>query len=188
MSSYSPSALATPANAITVARVLVSPVLFAIITSDQGSWPALALWFVLCASDGVDGFIARRHGATRSGAFLDPLADKILVLGAMFTLVGHEVFPIVPVVIIACRELIISLYRTMAGMRGVSVPASRGAKLKTLCQQVAVGLALAPPVAQNAAWLWEVMLWVAVVLTVVTGIDYLVRARRVSSQQLGPAA
>ena len=59
---------------------------------DGGSWIAFALWFVLCASDGIDGYIARRHGTTRSGAFLDPLADKVLVLGAMFTLVGNGVF------------------------------------------------------------------------------------------------
>ena len=70
---------------------------------------------MLCASDGIDGFLARRHGTTRSGAFLDPLADKVLVLGAMFTLVGRGVFPIVPVAIIAAREVAISLYRTFAG-------------------------------------------------------------------------
>ena len=67
--------------------------LFALITGSEGSWVALALWFVLCASDGIDGYLARRYGTTRSGAFLDPLADKVLVLGAMFTLVGRGVFP-----------------------------------------------------------------------------------------------
>ena len=87
--SHDPNALATWANAVTVARLLVSPVLFALITGGEGSWAALALWFVLCASDGIDGYLARRHGSTRSGAFLDPLADKVLVLGAMFTLVGR---------------------------------------------------------------------------------------------------
>ena len=72
-----------------------------------------------CAlSDGIDGYIARRHGTTRSGAFLDPLADKVLVLGAMFTLVGSDVFWIVPVAIIAARELVISMYRTVVGVEG----------------------------------------------------------------------
>ena len=55
------------------------------------------LWFVFCASDGIDGYIARRHGTTTAGAFLDPLADKVLVLGAMFTLVSTGVFWMVPV-------------------------------------------------------------------------------------------
>ena len=60
----------------------------------------------------------RRHGVTRSGAFLDPLADKILVLGAMFSLVREGVFWFLPVVIIAVREVLISLYRTVVGARG----------------------------------------------------------------------
>ena len=85
-----PGALATWANAITAGRLLLSPMMFWVIPEhDRGSWIAFALWFVLCASDGIDGYIARRHGTTRSGAFLDPLADKVLVLGAMFTLVGR---------------------------------------------------------------------------------------------------
>jgi CDP-diacylglycerol--glycerol-3-phosphate 3-phosphatidyltransferase len=186
VSNFSPSALATPANAVTVARVLVSPILFVLIKDDQGSWPAFLLWFILCASDGVDGYLARRQGTTRSGAFLDPLADKILVLGAMFTLVGRNVFPLVPVAIIATREIAISLYRSLAGHKGITIPASRLAKLKTLSQQMAVGFALLPLTAVDHALLWETLLWVAVVLTVVTGLQYLWHARRTATAQLGP--
>jgi len=169
-----PSALATWANAITVARLLLSPVMFLVIPADdQGSWVAFGLWFVLCASDAVDGIIARRHGATRSGAFLDPLADKVLVLGAMFTLVSNDVFWVVPVAIIAVREFVISIYRTVVGSRGVSVPASRMAKHKTLTQQLAVGFALLPLTAVDAPWLWNGFLWLAVVLAVISGFQYL---------------
>jgi len=182
--SHDPSAIATWANAVTVARVMISPVLFALITGSEGSWVALALWIVLCASDGIDGFLARRYGTTRSGAFLDPLADKVLVLGAMFTLVGRGVFPVLPVAIIAIREVSISLYRTFAGARGVSVPATPVAKLKTLFQQLAVGFALFPPTAVDGRNLWLTLLWISVVLTVVSGAHYLVRARRVATQQL----
>jgi CDP-diacylglycerol--glycerol-3-phosphate 3-phosphatidyltransferase len=182
--SHDPSAIATWANAVTVARVMVSPVLFALITGSEGSWVAFALWVVLCASDGIDGFLARRYGTTRSGAFLDPLADKVLVLGAMFTLVGRGVFPVVPVAIIAIREVTISLYRTFAGARGVSVPATPVAKLKTLFQQLAVGFALFPPTAVDGRNLWLTLLWIAVVLTVVSGAHYLLRARRVATKQL----
>jgi CDP-diacylglycerol---glycerol-3-phosphate 3-phosphatidyltransferase len=182
--SHDPSAIATWANAVTVARVMISPVLFALITGSEGSWVALALWIVLCASDGIDGFLARRYGTTRSGAFLDPLADKVLVLGAMFTLVGRGVFPVLPVAIIAIREVTISLYRTFAGARGVSVPATPVAKLKTLFQQLAVGFALFPPTAVDGRNLWLTLLWISVVLTVVSGAHYLLRARRVATQQL----
>jgi len=169
-----PSALATWANAITVARLLLSPVMFLVIPDDPyGSWVAFGLWFVLCSSDAVDGIIARRHGTTRSGAFLDPLADKVLVLGAMFTLVSNDVFWIVPVAIIAVREFVISIYRTVVGSKGVSVPASRMAKHKTLTQQLAVGFALLPLTAVDAKWLWNGFLWLAVVLAVVSGAQYL---------------
>jgi CDP-diacylglycerol--glycerol-3-phosphate 3-phosphatidyltransferase len=169
-----PSALATWANAITVARLLLSPVMFLVIPDDpNGSWVAFGLWFVLCSSDAVDGIIARRHGTTRSGAFLDPLADKVLVLGAMFTLVSNDVFWIVPVAIIAVREFVISIYRTVVGSKGVSVPASRMAKHKTLTQQLAVGFALLPLTAVDAKWLWNGFLWLAVVLAVVSGAQYL---------------
>ncbi len=173
-----PGALATWANAITVGRLLLSPLMFWVIPDDnQGAWVAFVLWFVLCASDAVDGAIARRHGVTRSGAFLDPLADKVLVLGAMFTLVGSGVFWIVPVAIIAVREFVISMYRTVVGTRGVSLPASRMAKNKTLAQQLAVGFALLPLTAVDATWLWNGFLWLAVVLAVWSGAKYLWHAR-----------
>ncbi len=182
--SHDPNALATWANVVTVGRVMISPVLFALITGSEGSWVALALWVVLCASDGIDGYLARRYGSTRSGAFLDPLADKVLVLGAMFTLVGRGVFPVLPVAIIATREVVISLYRTFAGAKGVSIPATPVAKLKTVFQQLAVAFALFPPTAVDGRWLWLTLLWIAVALTVISGAHYLLRARRVVTEQL----
>ena len=134
---------------------------------------------VLCASDGIDGFLARRYGTTRSGAFLDPLADKVLVLGAMFTLVGRGVFPVLPVAIIAIREVAISLYRTFAGARGRERARDPARQAQDLFQQLAVGFALFPPTAVDGRNLWLTLLWISVVLTVVSGAHYLLRARRV---------
>lgn len=169
-----PNALATWANAITVGRLLLSPLMFLVIPDDnQGSWVAFGLWFVLCVSDAIDGYLARRHGTTSSGAFLDPLADKVLVLGAMFTLVAHGAFPVIPVVLIAAREFTISIYRTLVASKGVSIPASQLAKWKTLFQQLAVGFALWPWFAVDGEWFWLTLLWVAVVLSLVTGVHYL---------------
>ncbi len=174
-----PGAIATWANGVTVGRVLIAPVLFALIPDKPGgSWVAFVLWFVLSASDAADGYLARRHGTTRSGAFLDPLADKILILGAMFTLVGRDVFWYVPVVIITVREVAISVYRSIVGTQGVSVPASKMGKVKTLTQQFAVGFALMPPTAQHARWFWLMWLWIAVALTVASGAQYFWRAYR----------
>jgi CDP-diacylglycerol--glycerol-3-phosphate 3-phosphatidyltransferase len=180
---YDPSAIATWANAVTVGRVLISPFLFILIRGDKGSWPAFFLWFVLCASDGIDGYLARRHGTTRSGAFLDPLADKVLVLGAMFTLVNEGVFWVVPVVLIAAREVAISVYRVFAGASGVSVPAKKLAKIKTVTQQFAVAFALAPLTTRRAQWTWQALLWGAVGLTLITGVQYFRASHRIAQAQ-----
>ena len=183
-----PNQWATWANAITVGRLLVSPLMFwAIPNDDMGSWISFGFWTVLCASDGIDGYIARRHGATSSGAFLDPLADKVLILGAMFTLVSTGVFWVVPVIIIAAREFIISIYRVLVSGRGISVPASKMAKYKTVFQQLAVAFALLPLTALDATWLWNGCLWIAVVLALVSGGQYLWKARQLEAT-IEPAA
>lgn len=169
------------ANAITTTRILLAPLVFLAIPEDgSGSWWSFTLWFVLCSSDGIDGYIARRRGPTAVGAFLDPLADKVLVLGAMFTLVAHEIYWVVPVAIIAARELLISGYRIVRGGRGVSVPASKLGKYKTVVQQFSVAFALFPITAADATWTWNILLWVALVLTIVSGAQYLWYAQRMA--------
>jgi CDP-diacylglycerol--glycerol-3-phosphate 3-phosphatidyltransferase len=170
--SFGPSALATPANLVTMARLLISPVLLVLLAHDDSSWPALAVWIVLAATDGVDGWMARRHGTTRSGAFLDPLADKVLVLGAMWALVGSGRFGWVPIALITVRELAIQAFRTYWGRRGLAVPATVWAKVKTFVQSVAVGLAIMPALEDNPG-VADGVLWAAVVLTLATGAQYL---------------
>lgn len=176
--SFGPSALATPANAVTLARVALTPLLLAVIVSSGPSLAVLGAWILLSATDGVDGYLARRHGTTRSGAFLDPLADKLLILGAMFALVARGLFWWLPVVIIAVREVAMSGYRSWVGRQGVSVPARSSAKVKTVVQGVAVGLALFPVVADHHLWIARAVLWVAVALTVVSGLQYLLDGAR----------
>ena len=75
--SFGPSAILTPANVITIARLLVAPVAFWMIIQQESSWPLWVLWALLTTTDSLDGYLARRQGTTRSGAFLDPLADKV---------------------------------------------------------------------------------------------------------------
>jgi CDP-diacylglycerol---glycerol-3-phosphate 3-phosphatidyltransferase len=177
---FGPSALATPANAVTLARVALTPLLLALIVGTGDSWPALTLWVILAGTDGLDGFLARRHGTTRSGAFLDPLADKFLVLGAMFALVATATFWWLPVGLITSREVAISLYRSWMGRQGVSIPARPWAKVKTVVQDVAVGFALLPLVADDQRWVANTVLWIAVALTLVTGAQYLLDGRRMA--------
>lgn len=183
-----PNAVATWANLITVSRIALSPVMFLVIPDhNRGAWLAFGLWFVLCVSDGIDGYLARRHGTTASGAFLDPLADKVLVLGAMFTLVATDMFWIVPVAIIAGREFMISVYRTFVASKGVSIPASRLAKWKTVFQQLAVGFALWPWFAVDATWVWIGLLWTAVGLSAVSAAHYLWYSRITEKALAGQA-
>ena len=176
---YGPSALATPANAVTMVRVLATPFLVLAILAGETGYALVAAWVLLAATDGADGWLARRHGTTRSGAFLDPLADKIVVLSAMAALVSVNRMWWVPVALIGVRELAVSAYRSYVGRRGVSVPARPWAKVKTVMQDVAVGLALIPATSDTFRGLVAAVLWAAVALTLATGAQYLWDGRRV---------
>ena len=178
--SFGPTALVTPANAVTMARVFITPVLLLWIAGTGASWPALILWIVLATTDGLDGYVARRHGTTRSGAFLDPLADKFLVLGALFALAAIGRFGWLPVGLVAVREIAMSGYRSWVARRGVSIPARASAKAKTALQDVAIGLALVPTLDGRADWLADGVLWAAVALTLISGAQYLIDGRRSS--------
>ena len=179
---FGPSALATPANAITVARLLAAPVYVVMLVAWGASWINVVVGFLLAASDGLDGHIARRQGPTRSGAFLDPLADKAVVLGALITLAAQGHLPWLPVVLITLREVGMQGYRSWVGRRGVSIPARSTAKVKTLVQDLAVGACIIPPLAHNHG-LQLTMIWLACALTLYTGVEYLIDGRRAMGRQ-----
>lgn len=173
---YGPSAMLTPANAVTIIRLLLSPGLLVMILAQPSSWGAVSFWIALAVTDGVDGYLARRFGTTRSGAFLDPLADKVLVLGALFALVAAHRFWVVPVALIAVREVTISVFRARLGRQGLAVPARNLAKVKTVVQEVAVGFALLPLTVEHP-FVANTCLWLATTLTLVTGVQYLLDGR-----------
>ncbi len=174
---FGPSALATPANAVTVARLLAAPVYVLMLVAWGASWINVVVGLILAGSDGLDGYMARRHGTTRSGAFLDPLADKACVLGAMFTLAAQGHLPWLPVILIAIREVGMQLYRSWVGRRGVSIPARKSAKIKTLVQDIAIGTCIIPPLAHQHT-LQVAAIWFACALTLYTGAEYLLDGRR----------
>jgi CDP-diacylglycerol--glycerol-3-phosphate 3-phosphatidyltransferase len=169
---FDQSALATPANFVTIARILVAIPTLALIRRDGSSWLTVGLWFAITSTDSLDGWLARRDGATRSGAFLDPVADKLIVIGGLAVLADRGVFPWWPVLLIAARELGISLYRSVAGRRGIVLPAQRLGKYKAFTQYIAVGFVLLPI---SADWIrvQDAALALAVVLTVVSGLQIL---------------
>jgi len=174
---FGPSALRTPANVVTALRFALTVPLLRIIVEDGVSWRAAMGWIVLACTDGLDGWLARRDGTTRSGAFLDPLADKFLAIGGLSALAAQGIFPWLAVGLITAREVGVSAYRTAAGRRGISLPARQLGKMKTVFQLTAVGVALCPSTAEPAGLALSI-LWVAVALTVVSGLDIVLAAQR----------
>jgi CDP-diacylglycerol--glycerol-3-phosphate 3-phosphatidyltransferase len=179
---FGTDALATPANFITLGRLLFAVPTLLLIERDGSTWLTWALWFALCLSDGIDGWLARRDGATRSGAFLDPIADKVLTLGGFVALVSRGDVWWLPVAIMAAREVWISTYRSVAARKGVSLPAVRLGKWKAFFQMLAVG-AYVWPVTADVHWLCVTIVWIAVTLTVVSGIDIVRRGYRRQTAQ-----
>lgn len=175
---FEKSARLTPANGITLVRLLASPVVVVLIVTLRVSWVTVLVWVALASTDFVDGWVARRQGTTTSGAFLDPLADKFLVLGALAALAATGATGWIPFALIAGRELGISAYRSVVARRGISVPARPLAKAKTAAQDLAITLLVLPGVDGRYPWLGQDVLWAAVVLALASGGQYLLDARR----------
>ena len=172
--------LMTAANGVTVARIAATPVLVLVVLDGVPSWAALVLWTVLASSDAADGWVARRRGKSASGAFLDPLADKFLVLGAMAAIAALGKFTWAPIGLLAAREALITAYRVVVARQGVSVPARRAAKVKTLVEFLTVGLVLVPVAGASEGTLSQaarVALWFAVALAWASAAQYLFDSR-----------
>lgn len=183
-----PASSGNLANIITVVRILLAPLFVVLLVLDGGAdgplrIAAAVLFIVAIATDGVDGMLARRRNlVTDLGILLDPIADKLLTGAALVMLAVLAELPWWVVVVILVREWGITLYRFMV-LRDRVVPASRGGKLKTVVQAVAISFALVPFWQWFGEWVHvvnTVLMSAAVVLTVVTGIDYLVQAWRLN--------
>ena len=106
-------------------RLVVAVPTLLLIREQGSNWTTVGLWFAITSTDSLDGWLARRDGATRSGAFLDPVTDKLIVIGGLAVLADRGDFPWWPVLVIAAREIGISIYRSLAGRRGIVLPAQR---------------------------------------------------------------
>lgn len=182
----SPASSGNLANIITVVRILLAPLFVVLLVLDGGAdgplrVAAAVLFIVAIATDGVDGMLARRRNlVTDLGILLDPIADKLLTGAALVMLAVLAELPWWVVAIILVREWGITVYRFIA-LRDRVIPASRGGKLKTVVQAVAISFALLPLWTVLGEWvhiLNTVLMSAAVVLTVWTGVEYLVQARR----------
>ena len=185
-----PAADAAPSNwnlpnALTVLRILGVPVFLWLLLQEGGEdagwrWWAFGVFALLMITDKIDGDLARsRNLVTDFGKIADPIADKALMIGALVGLNIIELLPWWITAIIVVRELGITLWRVAQLRRGHVVPASKCGKLKTVAQSLAVALFLMP-----LAWLfwpaWIVMI-IAVAITVVTGIQYIVDSRKAAA-------
>jgi CDP-diacylglycerol--glycerol-3-phosphate 3-phosphatidyltransferase len=169
------------ADQLTVARALSVPIVVALFTWDFGghAYWATAVFCVAMTTDWFDGRLARRYGRTSPlGSLLDPIADKVLVLGMLVMLVGERVVPAWMVAAIVVREVLITGLRQAAIERGIVIAARDLGKLKTWSQAIAAGLggfAAAGAWSSDVAW-WSLL--VAVVLTWASGLDYARNAPR----------
>lgn len=174
--------MANIANVLTAARLVLVPVFIVLLFVGDGHetlWriAAFVVFAIAVITDRFDGALARSYGmVTEFGTLADPIADKALIGAALIGLSILGDLPWWVTVVIMVREIGVTLLRFAVLRHGV-IPASRGGKLKTLVQAVAIGLFVLP---LSGLWLsgaWVVM-WAAVALTVITGVDYVVSAIR----------
>jgi CDP-diacylglycerol--glycerol-3-phosphate 3-phosphatidyltransferase len=187
------AAMNTP-NKLTLIRIILSPVFmfFFLIDSYYMRLIGLALFLIASLTDLIDGYLARKYGViTGFGKFMDPLADKILVSSALISFVSLRYCSPLPVTLIIGREFFITGLRLLAAYRGVIIPPTWWAKVKTFLQMSVVGVVLAyiflltalDHYQQNPGFLhnfdhllWiNVAMWLTAVVTVWTGIDYVVK-------------
>jgi CDP-diacylglycerol--glycerol-3-phosphate 3-phosphatidyltransferase len=141
-------------------------------------WIALAIFIFASLTDLLDGKIARKYNlVTNFGKFMDPLADKLLVCSALICLVALARIPAWIVIVIIAREFIISGFRLIASDNGVVIAASYWGKFKTTFQMVMICLMIAD--IEAISILTDIVMWVALILTVVSLVDYLVKNKDV---------
>jgi CDP-diacylglycerol--glycerol-3-phosphate 3-phosphatidyltransferase len=182
-------------NAITIVRILCAPVFLWMLLADGGAdgplrWWAAVLFIVAIATDGLDGYLARKHEiVTDLGKLLDPIADKVLT---GFAFIGLSILGELPwwvTVIVLIREIGITVYRFVVVNDHVLAAAWMG-KLKTVAQALALSLALLPLWTLVGEWIWwlnGIAMTAAVVLTIASGIDYIVSEVRASRASKGRA-
>ncbi len=188
-----PGATSLP-NVLTYARIIAVPAVVAclfVIPGPPGRWWALAIYVAACVTDWLDGYLARVwQQQSTLGRVLDPIADKLLV-GATLLMLTHDNtiqgIQIWAAVIILCREILVSGLREFLAELNVRVHVTQLAKWKTTVQMIALGVLIAGPagdtIVPGVTWTGLVLLWVAALLTLWTGFDYLKSAIRTAIER-----
>ena len=173
-------------NKLTILRVILIPffVVFMLfdITGAADKWIALVIFCVASLTDMLDGKIARKYNlVTNFGKFMDPLADKLLVCTALICLTSMDRLNVIVVLVIIAREFIISGFRLVASDNGIVIAASYWGKFKTVSQMTLIIVLI-----MDLGGVWNivgtVLTWVALILTVVSLIDYIAKNKQVLTQ------
>lgn len=167
------------ANKVTMIRLVLIPVFVVCFYIYGTSYNIAAIVFLVASlTDALDGYLARsRNLVTNFGKFVDPLVDKVLTIAAFIVLVEAKVIPAWAVIIIIARELIITGFRTLAADMGITIAASIWGKAKTISQMVSLVMLLLNVSVLNNLGIY--VFYLAVILTVLSGWDYLVKNKKV---------
>ena len=164
------------ANKLTILRIILIPVFLILISTKikYGVYLATGVFVIAALTDSLDGYIARsRNQVTTLGKFMDPLADKLLITAALISLTELQKLPAWMVMIIIAREFIITGLRSVAASEGIVISASWWGKLKTTLQIIAIIAALIE------LPYYSILIWIAVIITLISGIDYIYKNRQV---------
>lgn len=171
------------ANRLTLVRILLVPIfmVFLLTRIPGGRFLAAAVFILAASTDGLDGYIARRNKqVTKFGKFIDPLADKILITASLICLVELELVPAWIAILIISREFAVTGLRTLAVGENIVITASILGKIKTVSQVVAVSILLLVDLPiPYLDIIGQIILYFAVLMTVWSGIDYFLKARKV---------
>ena len=171
-------------NKLTILRVIMIPFFVFFLLSGVGGsaskWIALVIFAAASITDTLDGYIARRDNLiTDFGKFMDPLADKLLVGAAMICLIPMDKLPAWIVIVIISREFIISGFRLVASDSGIVIAASYWGKFKTVSQMFMIIFLILDLPGHTAVMIETVLIYLALILTVVSLIDYIAKNKEV---------
>ena len=186
----------TPPNLVTLFRIATAPFLVWLLmyTGPTASWAAAGVFFVATISDYFDGYLARSYNSVSTlGKFLDPMADKLVVMTALIMLTGMARMPHVPawmVVVLVSRETLVTGLRAVAAAEGLIVGAEELGKYKMSLQAIAIHGLLIHYTYMHVDFFAAGMfvLWIAMVVTVWSGVEYYLSARAVLSPRMKPPA
>lgn len=172
------------ANKLTLSRVVMIPFFVFFLLQNDPLNMAIAggIFIIASLTDFLDGYIARKHNlVTNFGKFMDPLADKLLVMSAFIVMVELQIIPSWVVIVILSREFIVSIFRAIAAADGIVIAASKIAKYKTTTQMIAIILLCFNnyPFEQFNLPIDQFFLYLCTGLTIVSGIDYIIKNKQV---------